>query len=65
MASWVHRSASWLLRAHWQHACRLFLQEANVAAVTRQVHLAIFMDGNGRWGVRAHETLGGGDGIPP
>jgi hypothetical protein len=34
------------LRAHWQHACRLFLQEANVAAVIRQVHLAIFMDGN-------------------
>jgi hypothetical protein len=31
--------------AHWQHASRLFLEEANVAAVTRQVHLALFMDG--------------------
>jgi hypothetical protein len=33
------------LRAHWQHASRLFLEEANVAAVTRQVHLALSMDG--------------------
>jgi hypothetical protein len=33
------------LRAHWQHACRLLLQEAGVAALTRQVHVALFMDG--------------------
>ena len=33
------------LRAHWQHASRLFLEEASVAAVTRQVQLALFQDG--------------------
>ena len=33
------------LRSHWQHACRLLLEEARAAAVTRQVHLALFMDG--------------------
>jgi hypothetical protein len=33
------------LRAHWQHACRLLLQQASAAALTRQVHLALFMDG--------------------
>jgi hypothetical protein len=33
------------LRAHWQHACRLLLQEAGAAALTRQVHVALFMDG--------------------
>jgi hypothetical protein len=33
------------LRVHWQQASRLFLDEAGVAAVTRQVHLALFMDG--------------------
>jgi hypothetical protein len=33
------------LRAHWQQASRLFLDEAGAAAVTRQVHLALFMDG--------------------
>jgi hypothetical protein len=32
------------LRAHWQHASRLLLQEAGAAALTRQVHLALFMD---------------------
>src|SRR5512132_956592 len=32
-------------RAHWQHAYRLLLQEAGVAALTRQFHLALFMDG--------------------
>jgi hypothetical protein len=32
-------------RAHWQHACRLLMQEAGVAALTRQVHVALFMDG--------------------
>jgi hypothetical protein len=32
-------------RTHWQHACRLLLQQAGVAALTRQVHLALFMDG--------------------
>jgi hypothetical protein len=33
------------LRAHWQHAGRLLLQEAGVSALTQQVHLALFMDG--------------------
>jgi hypothetical protein len=33
------------LRAHWQHASRLFMEEASVAAVTRQVQLALFIDG--------------------
>jgi hypothetical protein len=33
------------LRAHWQHACRLLLQQASAAPLTRQVHLALFMDG--------------------
>jgi hypothetical protein len=33
------------LRAHWQHACRLLLQQASAAAFTRQVHVALFMDG--------------------
>src|ERR1700747_2894788 len=32
------------LRAHWQHAW-LLLQQASAAALTRQVHLALFMDG--------------------
>ena len=33
------------MRAHWQHTSRLLLQEAGAAALTRQVHLALFMDG--------------------
>src|SRR5260370_42133140 len=33
------------LRAHWQHAGRLMLQQASAAALTRQFHLALFMDG--------------------
>jgi hypothetical protein len=33
------------LRTHWQHTSRLLLQEAGAAALTRQVHLALFMDG--------------------
>jgi hypothetical protein len=33
------------LRAHWQHAGRLMLQQVSAAAFTRQVHLALFMDG--------------------
>jgi hypothetical protein len=33
------------LRAHWQHARRLLLQEADATALTQQVHLALFMDG--------------------
>jgi hypothetical protein len=33
------------LRAHCQHACGLVLQQASAAAFTRQVHLALFMDG--------------------
>jgi hypothetical protein len=32
-------------RAHWQHAYQLLLQVAGAAAFTRQVHLALFMDG--------------------
>jgi hypothetical protein len=32
-------------RAHWQHAYRLFLQQASAAALTRQVQVALFMDG--------------------
>ena len=33
------------LRAHWQHAFRLLLQQASAAALTRQFHLALSMDG--------------------
>jgi hypothetical protein len=33
------------LRTHWQHTGRLLLQETGAAALTRQVHLALFMDG--------------------
>jgi hypothetical protein len=33
------------MRAHWKHACRLLLQEAGAAAVTRQIHLALSRDG--------------------
>ncbi len=53
------------LRVHWQHAGRLLLQEASPAALTKRVHLALFMDGKldvGTFGPRA--TLGGGDDIP-
>jgi len=32
-------------RAHWQHACRLLLQQVGAAALTRQVQVALFMDG--------------------
>jgi hypothetical protein len=32
-------------QAHWQHAWRLLLQEAGAAALTRQVQVALFMDG--------------------
>jgi hypothetical protein len=31
-------------RADWQHACRPLMEEAGVAAVTRQIHLALFTD---------------------
>jgi hypothetical protein len=30
---------------HWKHACRLLLQQASTASLTRQVHVALFMDG--------------------
>ena len=30
------------LRAHWQHAGRLLLQQASAAALTRQVQVALF-----------------------
>ena len=33
------------LRAPWKHAWRLLLEEAGAAAFTRQVHLALSMDG--------------------
>jgi hypothetical protein len=33
------------LRAHWQHAGRLMLQQASAAALTQQFHVALFMDG--------------------
>jgi hypothetical protein len=33
------------LRAHWQHAGRLMQQQTNAAALTRQVNVALFMDG--------------------
>jgi hypothetical protein len=32
-------------RTHWQHASRLLLQEAGAPVLTRQVHVALFMDG--------------------
>jgi hypothetical protein len=42
------------LRAHWQHAGRLILQQASAAALTRQVHLALFMDGKLNAGAFEH-----------
>jgi hypothetical protein len=33
------------LRAHWQQARRLLLQQASAAALTRQLHVALFIDG--------------------
>jgi hypothetical protein len=33
-------------RAHWERACRLLIEEAGVAAVTQQVHLALSRDDN-------------------
>jgi hypothetical protein len=33
------------LRAHWQHASRLFLHQVRPAALTCQVQVALFMDG--------------------
>ena len=33
------------LRTHWQQASRLFLDEAGVATLTRQVQVALFLDG--------------------
>jgi hypothetical protein len=33
------------LRAHWQYASRLFLDEVRPAALTCQVQVALFMDG--------------------
>jgi hypothetical protein len=34
-----------VLRAHWQQVGRLFLQHASTAALTRQIQVALFMDG--------------------
>jgi hypothetical protein len=33
------------LRSHWQRATQLILNEAGAAAVSKQVHLALFTDG--------------------
>ena len=33
------------VRSHWQRACQLILEEAGAAAVSKQVHLALFTDG--------------------
>jgi hypothetical protein len=33
------------LRSYWQLACQLILEEAGAAAVSKQVHLALFTDG--------------------
>ena len=33
------------LRPHWQHVCRLLQAGPGVAALTRQVQVALFMDG--------------------
>jgi hypothetical protein len=44
------------LRAHWQHAGRLMRQQANVAALTRQFHVALFMDGKLNAGAFEHMT---------
>jgi hypothetical protein len=33
------------LRAHWQHASRLLLEEVRAVTLTRQVQVALFMDG--------------------
>jgi hypothetical protein len=33
------------LRQTWQHACRLILNRAPIEAITRQLSLALFMDG--------------------
>src|SRR5258708_36852557 len=41
-------------RSHWQHACRLLLQEADVAALTRQVHPPPFLDGQVDSGALEH-----------
>jgi hypothetical protein len=30
----------------WRHAARLLLEQADVAAVSRQIHLALFFDAN-------------------
>jgi hypothetical protein len=32
------------LRSHWQRASQLILEEAGAAAVSKQVHLALFTD---------------------
>ena len=42
-------------RADWQHACRPLMEEAGVAAVTRQVHLALHGRHARHRSVREHE----------
>jgi hypothetical protein len=32
------------LRQQWQHACELLLAEADIAALSRQIELALFYD---------------------
>jgi hypothetical protein len=43
-------------QVHWQHAWRLLLQEAGAAALTRQVQVALFMDGKLDAGAFKHMT---------
>src|SRR5260221_423626 len=51
------------IRAHWQHDGRLILQQASAAALTRQIHLALFMDGKLDTGAFEHmAALGDGSG---
>jgi hypothetical protein len=33
------------MRNHWQYACQLLMEEADVEVVTWQLHRALFMDG--------------------
>ena len=45
------------LRAHWQHARRLFLEEVHTASFSRQVQVALFMDGKLDDGALRHLSI--------
>ena len=45
------------LRNHWQRACQLILEEADVEAVSQQFRRALFMDG--KLDIRAFERISG------